>query len=143
MQTIEAPGSSCIATQSDAVPPSNPVTVRLEAEVLELPPPIKKQKLRSTTVATLYLWKDVPAIAPDSLQELCLHPARDVWFWLYNASETARKAFRLREPEPEMQRLSLRWLEVVAVGDEGVLRQHLLRNLLRLLKASQVELESR
>jgi hypothetical protein len=141
MQTIEAHGSSCIATQTDAVPPSNPVVVRPEAEALELPPPIKKQKLRFTTVVTLHSWKDVPAIAPDSLQELFLHTARDVWAWLSNASETARRTFRLREPEPEMQRLSLRWLEVVAAEDENVLRQHLFRNLLRLLKASQVELE--
>lgn len=85
---------------------------------------------------TLDHWKDIPAIAPDSLQELFLHPARDVWVWLSNVCETPRKAFRLREAEPEMQRLSIRWLEVVAAGDEAVLRQHLLGNMLRLLKAS-------
>ncbi|KAG7530726.1 hypothetical protein FFLO_04834 [Filobasidium floriforme] len=141
MQTMEAPGLRCIATQTDAVPPSNSVVVRPEAETLELPPPVKKQKLRSTTVVTLDLWKDIPAIAPDSLQELCLHPAGDVWVWLSNASATARRTFRLREPEPEMQRLSLRWLGVVAVGDEDVLRQHLLGNMLRLLKASRAEAE--
>lgn len=136
MQTIEAPRASCIATQTDAVPPSNPVVVRPEAEVLDLPPPIKKQKRRSTTAMTLDHWKDVPAIAPDSLQELFLHPARDIWVWLSNVSETSRKAYRLREAEPEMQRLSIRWLEVVTAGDEAVLRQHLLGNMLRLLKAS-------
>jgi hypothetical protein len=110
---------------------------RAEAEVPAPPPPIKKQKLRSTTVVTLDLWKDIPAIAPDSLQELFIHPARDVWVWLSTASVTARKAFRLREPESEMQRLSLLWLEVIAAGDEDVLQQHLSGNLIRLLKASQ------
>lgn len=133
---MEEPGSRSIATQTNAVLTLEPVVNRPEAEVLELPPPSKKQKRRFTTMLTLDHWKDVPAIAPDSLPELCLHPARDVWIWLSNASETSRKAFRLREAEPEMQRLSIRWLEVVAAGDEAVLRQHLLGNMLRLLKAS-------
>ncbi|KAH8079703.1 hypothetical protein HD553DRAFT_130540 [Filobasidium floriforme] len=136
VQTMEAPGSHTIATQTNAVPPSQPFVKRPEAEVPLPPPPTRKQKRRSTTAMTLDHWKDVPAIAPDSLQELFLHPARDVWIWLSNASETSRKAFRLREPEPEMQRLSIRWMEVVAAGDEAVLRQHLLGNMLRLLKAS-------
>jgi hypothetical protein len=135
---MEEPGSRSIATQSNAVPTLEPVVNRPEAEVPFPPPPTRKQKRRSTTVVTLDLWKDIPAIAPDSLQELFIHPARDVWVWLSNASVTARKAFRLREPEPVMQRLSLRWLEVIAAGDEDVLQQHLLGNLIRLLKASQI-----
>lgn len=136
VQTMEAPGSRSIATQTNAVPPSEPAINRPEAEVPSPQLPSKEQKRRSTTMVTLDHWNDVPAIAPDSLRELCLHPARDVWIWLSNATETSRKAFKLREPEPEMQRLSIRWLEVVAAGDEAVLRQHLLGNMLRLLKAS-------
>ena len=81
-------------------------------------------------------WTSLSSVSPDSLAELVLHPARSVWIWLYNTTEEARKAFKLREADPEMERLSMRWLEIATARDEVSTRSRVSTNLTRLLKVS-------
>ena len=81
-------------------------------------------------------WTSLSSVSPDSLAELVLHPARSVWIWLYNTTEEARKAFKLREAEPEMERLSMRWLEIATARDEISTHSRVSTNLTRLLKVS-------
>jgi hypothetical protein len=132
-QTDEMPSSRSIASQTDETPLSRSIAVQSDKEAA----PQRTKKLRFAIPNDL--WKNILPIAPDSLAELLLHPARDVWVWLSNASEPARRAFKLREPDHGMQRLSLRWLEIVAAEDVVVLRQHVSGNLVRLLKVSEID----
>jgi hypothetical protein len=84
-------------------------------------------------------WDRVTLVEPDSLAELALHPALSVWTFLFKSTAARRKALRIQDPDDEMQRLTLRWLDASADCDETRLAQHAVLNLGKLLKVRSLE----
>jgi hypothetical protein len=78
-------------------------------------------------------WSVLPLVEPDSLPELVLHPAESVWAYLFRCAETTRKTFKIRDPDEEMQALTLNWL---ASCNEEEVRERLKPQLAKLLRVS-------
>lgn len=78
-------------------------------------------------------WSALPLLDPDSFSELVLYPAESVWAYLFRCSNLIRKTFKIRQPDEEMQALSLDWL---ASRDVEEVRARLKSQLAKLLRVS-------
>lgn len=129
-QTDDIPGPVSSSAHTDGSSISRSTAAQFDFET-----PVPQTRRQSSTENT-NRWKSLPPVSVDSLAELLLHPALQIWVWLLNASEEARNTFKLREPDVDMQRLSIRWLETSEAKDEESRRRHVSANLARLLKVS-------